>query len=79
LRLTIPDDLSIVGYGQNVCEIDEPVPITAFVPETSKVGEMAADLLYRLVEGKLNGTAPVMVPGRLIERSSVKQLSADIK
>jgi LacI family transcriptional regulator len=79
LGLTISDDLSIVGYGQNVCEINEPVPITAFVPETAKVGEVAADLLYRLVDGKLKVTDPVMVPGRLIERSSVKDLSADIK
>jgi LacI family transcriptional regulator len=74
LRLKLPDDLSIVGYGQNICEIHEPLGVTAFVPETAKVGEMAAELLYGLIEGKQNLTQPVMVPGRLIERESVRRI-----
>ena len=52
LRLHVPDDLSIVGYGQNVCEIHEPVAVTAYIPETARIGEMAAELLCELVEGK---------------------------
>jgi DNA-binding LacI/PurR family transcriptional regulator len=75
LQLKIPMDLSIVGYGQNVCEIHEPVAITAYVPETTKVGEIAAELLFQLVEGKKPATQPVMVPGRLVERSSVRRLA----
>jgi GntR family transcriptional regulator of arabinose operon len=75
LRLKVPYDLSIVGYGQNVCEINEPIPISAYVPETAKVGEMAAELLCGLVEGKTVSTQPVMVPGRLVERGSVRLLA----
>ena len=76
LRLSIPDDLSIVGYGQNVCEIREPVAITAYVPETARVGEMAAEVLSGLVQRKQVITQPVMVPGRLVERESVRNLAA---
>lgn len=75
LGLKIPRDLSIVGYGQNVCEIHDPVPITAFVPETAKVGELAADLLGKLIGETLPQAEPIMVAGRLVERSSVRDLT----
>ena len=82
LSLEIPENLSIVGYGQNVCEINEPVPITAFVPETAKVGEFAVDLLDRIIAGNENGKSakiePIKVAGRLIERGSVKRLASAV-
>jgi LacI family transcriptional regulator len=77
LGLRIPHDLSVVGYGQNVCEIHDPVPITAFVPETAKVGELAADLLGKLIGDSLSQVEPVMVAGRLVERKSVRSLSTE--
>ena len=78
LGLGIPADLSLVGYGQNVCEIHEPVAISAYVPETAKVGETAAELLYELVVGKKSAMEPIMVPGRLVERGSVRRLTPEI-
>jgi GntR family transcriptional regulator of arabinose operon len=82
LGLKIPDDLSIVGYGQNVCEINDPVSISAFVPETAKVGEQAVELLGKMIaESATNveppGVEPVKVAGRLIERGSVRCLPTD--
>jgi DNA-binding LacI/PurR family transcriptional regulator len=79
LGLKIPDDLSIVGYGQNVCDINEPVPITAFVPETAKVGEQAVELLVKMIGDYANGASniaveSVKVAGRLFERGSVRCL-----
>ncbi|MBA3483121.1 MAG: substrate-binding domain-containing protein [Pirellulales bacterium] len=74
LGLLIPGDLSVVGYGQNVCEIHEPVAITAYVPETAKVGEHAVALLSDLIVGKVQKSDPIVVPGRLVERSSVATL-----
>jgi GntR family transcriptional regulator of arabinose operon len=76
LGLSIPQDLSVVGYGQNVCEINSPVEISAYVPETAKVGEVAVDLLCGLVADKKLDEKAIMVPGRLVERSSVRRLSA---
>lgn len=77
LGLNIPRDLSVVGYGQNVCEINDPVPVTAYVPETAKVGETAADLIARLVADSTVAIAPIMVPGRLVERGSVRHLTTE--
>lgn len=77
LGLKIPADLSIVGYGQNVCEINDPAPITAFVPETAKVGELAVELLERLISEKCPQVEPLLVAGRLVERGSVRSLSGD--
>jgi GntR family transcriptional regulator, arabinose operon transcriptional repressor len=74
LGLQIPEDISVVGYGQNVCEIHEPVPITAYVPETSKVGEQAVELLSDLIAGRVQKAQPIVVPGRLLQRSSVVKL-----
>jgi DNA-binding LacI/PurR family transcriptional regulator len=71
LERRIPDDLSIVGYGQNVIEIQDPVPITAYVPETAKVGELAVDLLCSLIAGADSEQNALVVPGRILERSSV--------
>jgi GntR family transcriptional regulator of arabinose operon len=67
----IPDDLSIVGYGQNIIEIQNPVPITAYVPETAKVGGLAVDLLCTLMAGAASELNAIIVPGRILERSSV--------
>jgi DNA-binding LacI/PurR family transcriptional regulator len=79
LGLRIPDDISIVGYGQNVCEINEPTPITAFVPETSRVGELAVELLGKLIAESISNVEPIKVAGRLIERGSVRRLTAAAK
>jgi DNA-binding LacI/PurR family transcriptional regulator len=74
LKMRIPEDLSVVGYGQNVCEINEPVKITAYVPETARVGEMAVDLVRQLLSDRLLKSEPIIVPGRLVERESVRSL-----
>lgn len=75
LGLKIPDDLSIVGYGQNIMEIVDPVTIDSFVPETAKVGELAVEFLSKLIADRNCPKEPTVVPGRLVERSSVKTLS----
>lgn len=79
LGLAIPGDLSIVGYGQNVCEIFDPVPITAYVPETAKVGELAVEVLGGLIANPTLTHAPTMVAGKLVERSSVARPKAKTK
>lgn len=79
LGLAIPADLSIVGYGQNVCEISEPVPITAYVPETAKVGELAVEVLGGLIANPSLTQTPTMVAGKLVERSSVARPKANTK
>ncbi|MDC0935311.1 substrate-binding domain-containing protein [Pirellulales bacterium] len=74
LGLSIPEDISVVGYGLNVQRMRRPVHFTAYVPNTSKVGESAAELLADLLSGAQEPTAPVIIEGALVEGDSVLQL-----
>jgi GntR family transcriptional regulator of arabinose operon len=74
LGLSIPQDISVVGYGLNVQKMRGPVRFTAYVPDTSKVGESAAELLANLLTGAEKPTAPVIIEGSLVEGDSVRQL-----
>jgi DNA-binding LacI/PurR family transcriptional regulator len=77
LNLSVPDDLSLVGYGQNVLELTDPVPITAYVPETARIGEVAAELLGDMTSGKApKRLAPIIIDGHLECRASVRQVQS---
>lgn len=68
----IPDDLSLVAYGQNVLQVASPVPITTYVPDSEQIGELAAGLLSRIIDGEAPPDEPISVPGRLIIGGSVR-------
>lgn len=72
LRLRIPEDISLVGYGQNVQHLSAPVAITSYVPQAELIGEQVANILTSFAERRSVPTEPVFVPGRLVERESVK-------
>ncbi len=70
----IPNDISLIGYGQNVMQMVSPVAITAYVPDSKAIGDRAVRLLCDQIDGKGPPSAPVAVPGRLIERDSVRSI-----
>jgi DNA-binding LacI/PurR family transcriptional regulator len=74
LGLKIPDDISLVGYGQNVQRLSGPLGITSYVPEAEGIGEGLASIFISFAEGGPITEEPVFVPGRLIEGESVKTL-----
>jgi DNA-binding LacI/PurR family transcriptional regulator len=74
LGLKIPDDISLVGYGQNVQHLSAPVAITSYVPQAEGIGEELANILTSLADGKPIPHEPVFIPGRLVEGESVKSL-----
>jgi LacI family transcriptional regulator len=74
LAMRIPDDISIVGYGQNVLEMSSTVGLTSYVPANAQVGTEAAETLVRLMRGEETSKAPVFFPGRLVIRNSVRSL-----
>ena len=75
LGLNIPHDLSLVGYGQNVLDIPRDLRITAYVPETAKIGQQAAELLISICRGESAPSTPLSVQGRLVVRDSVRKLN----
>lgn len=71
LSLRIPQDLSLVGCGQNIQYLSSPVAITAYVPHSERIGAEAARILVEVVDGGVVPSEPVVVPGRLVEGESV--------
>jgi DNA-binding LacI/PurR family transcriptional regulator len=76
LNLRIPRDLSIIAYGQNVLQIVSPVAVTAYVPDTERIGHTVAQLVLDIVDGNDVPQAPIAVAGKLIERDSVLALTS---
>jgi DNA-binding LacI/PurR family transcriptional regulator len=73
LDISVPGDLSLVGYGQNVLEITDPVPVTAYVPNTTGIGEAAVRLLLKIVDGGEAPDEPVMISGHIVSGRSVRE------
>jgi LacI family transcriptional regulator len=75
LGLSVPDDLSVIGFD-NVPEsaLCEP-PLTTVEQAIQKMGYEAVQLLLGLVENPAAGPAQVVLPTRLVERSSCRAVS----
>ena len=75
LSLSIPDDLSVVGFDNTPeAQISNP-PITTVDQSVSEMGYLAAQKLVQLIRNEVEAGEFIKVQTKLIERSSVKQLS----
>jgi LacI family transcriptional regulator len=77
LGLSVPKDVSLIAYGQNVSHISAPVPITAHVPDSEGIGHRAAELLVEMLEGAPAPATPVILRGKLIQRQSVRTIALE--
>lgn len=75
LGLSVPDDISIVGYdGIMLSQVLNP-KLTTFRQDTDKLGAEAAKQLIALIKKEItNNTDPVIVNGYLLEGLSVKEI-----
>jgi DNA-binding LacI/PurR family transcriptional regulator len=68
--LSIPDDIALVSYDDEVAHLGEPA-ITAVRPPKHHVGRVAVELMIsRLLEGKRRPTQRVLLTPELMIRSS---------
>lgn len=74
LGLSVPQDLSLIGCGQNVLSIQLPVPVTTYLPDSEGAGRTLARILTDLIDGKGSPDGPVWIHGRIVERESVRPL-----
>jgi LacI family transcriptional regulator len=72
LGLTVPDDLSVVGFD-NVPEsaLCEP-PLTTVDQSVQRMGREAVQMLIRLIEDPSRPPEQVILPTRLVERGSCR-------
>jgi LacI family transcriptional regulator len=75
LRLRVPDDVSVLGYGQNVRQMASPIAITAYVPDSRGIGDRAVKLLIEIVSGRAVPADPTPVAGQLVEGRSVGRVA----
>lgn len=72
LGLTVPDDLSVVGFD-NVPESALTIPpLTTVSQQLQRMGSEAVDLLIHLLDGTVERSSHVCLPTELVERSSTR-------
>lgn len=73
--LSVPDDISVVGYdGQRIAQVIEP-RLTTYKQNTEELGRMAARKLIEVIEQPGRTLIErLVVQGELIEGKSVKKL-----
>ncbi|MBR4573325.1 MAG: LacI family DNA-binding transcriptional regulator [Lachnospiraceae bacterium] len=73
--LTVPDDISVVGYdGLYVSQIIHP-KLTTYEQNSEEIGRIAAKSLIRLIrDRKSTLIEKILVPGKIIEGGSVKKI-----
>jgi LacI family transcriptional regulator len=67
----VPDDISIVGYGDNIAHARYlKVPLTTVAQDGEVIGRAATRLLLRMLNGEQGLAGDHLQPVRLIERAS---------
>ncbi len=66
----VPEDISVVGFGNTDCASHVPVPLTTIAQPTKTMGEELARLALLLIADKSAHPARVIVPTRLVVRNS---------
>ena len=71
--LRVPEDISVIGVDDSLVGIIPRLELSSYRFDHERVGAVAFDLV---VNPPVQGTPPhMLVPGALVERSSVMQLS----
>ncbi|KJK42648.1 GntR family transcriptional regulator [Lentzea aerocolonigenes] len=75
LGLSVPDDLAVVAYDDEVAEVGD-IPLTAVSPPKTEVGALAAQLLLQRIDGGRNvPSQQVLIQPRLVVRASCGALA----
>jgi LacI family transcriptional regulator len=71
----VPEDFSVVGFDDiNWCRMTNPM-LTTIAQDTKKKGQIAADYMICLLEGREIEQANIVLPVALVERDSVRDIS----
>jgi LacI family transcriptional regulator len=73
LGLRVPEDISVIGFDDSPIAAFAKVPLTTVWQPLSQVGEMAVDVLGKLISGKQKQPVKTLLSTKLVERQSCRQ------
>ena len=74
LGISIPDDVSIMGYDNlKISEMSVP-PLTTTAQPLVKMAEKATEILFKIINKKDVDVHSIIMPYQIIERDSVKRI-----
>ncbi|MEY2608470.1 MAG: LacI family transcriptional regulator, partial [Verrucomicrobiota bacterium] len=79
LRMSIPQDLSLVGFDDMPFAALLSPPLTTVRQPIRELGEAGANFLFQLIEGKLGQLPGLRLPVELILRDSVRRIPTKIR
>jgi LacI family transcriptional regulator len=68
--LSIPEDISIVGFDDNPLCAYSPIPLTTVWQPITEMGRLGVELLYQIVTGAKNQPVKTLLKTKLIQRKS---------
>ena len=68
--LHVPDDIAVVGFDDLDVAVESNPPLTTIRHSVQRVGEVAAQLLIDLIEGKVQPPYHIVLPTELVVRQS---------
>jgi len=79
MGLSVPEDVSVTGYDDSYLAATCKVPLTTVSHPQERLGEMAAELLLKIIrEGSLKeGESHVLIEPELIVRESSREYSKE--
>jgi len=77
--LSVPDDLSLVGYDDSFLATATEVKLTTIVHPQARMGEQAADMLLKMIEQPrdLHVVRSIVHTPELVVRQSTRRIAAD--
>ena len=73
-NLTIPQDLSIVGFDDNPIGVYSPVSLTTVSQPLMEMGRIALEKLNQVTTGRTKQPLKILLGTRLIKRDSCEKL-----
>jgi DNA-binding LacI/PurR family transcriptional regulator/DNA-binding transcriptional regulator YhcF (GntR family) len=74
MSVSVPEQLSIIGFSDIQLSSLLPIPLTTARQTTEQIGQAAINLLYKRMDKSREGAVTVKVKTSIIERSSVKTI-----
>jgi len=75
LGITVPQDLSVVGFDNNLFSMTGSIKLTTVSQPLVEMGRLGAENLFQISRGKVKLPVKVVLPTKLVKRQSVSTVA----